>query len=208
MTAPAPRSIHSPFVQLTNSHSDTTIVGVGETKIELGGNDRGVVAIDIDVEIGKRTFSELEMPNISVDDICIVAIVVDVEIGIWTSSELIITDVDICLVVIVMDVEIGARTSSELKMPNITDDDICIVSDVMGLGDTKVEPVKGMSQKSPIHPRKQIQMKIPSSSSQIPLLQSTASQSKKGGGFGDEESVGMNDDEGIATSQNIPVYPE
>lgn len=42
-TTPAPRSTHSPFVQLTNSHIDTITVGEGETKIVLGDDDRKLV---------------------------------------------------------------------------------------------------------------------------------------------------------------------
>lgn len=108
-----------------------------------------------------------------------------------------------------MDVEIGKRTSSKLEVPNITDDNICMLSDVTGLGDTKEELISGKSQNSPVQSGKQTQEKLSPSSSatQLPLLQSTTSQMKKGGGLGDGDNISTNDDEGIATSQNIPVYP-
>ena len=135
----------------------------------------------MDEEIGKRISSELEMPNITDDEICIFAIVVGIDIGKRTSSELEmpnITDDDVCIVAIVVDIDIGKRTSSELEMSNISDDDICMVSGVTGLGDTKEELVSKMSQNSPVHPGKHSHMMTPAPRSiHSPFVQLTNSHS-------------------------------
>ena len=58
-----PRSMHTPLVQLTKSHSETEGEGVGETKTELAG-----MVLIVMVEKGMSKLSELEMKK-KIDDV-------------------------------------------------------------------------------------------------------------------------------------------
>lgn len=61
-----PKSMHTPLVQLTKSHSETGGEGVGETKTELAG----MVLVAI-VEKGMSKLSELEMKK-KIDDVVLI----------------------------------------------------------------------------------------------------------------------------------------
>ena len=68
---------------------------------------------------------------------------------------------------------------------------------------------KGMSQNSPVHSGKQLQVKFSPKSRdmQLPLLQSTLSHIDGGGELGEGETVSIIDDENNGMSQNLPVQP-